>query len=50
MHEAQNGWLTDAELAGLVDRVWRARTDRYSEVRTAATRELPKVEMFAMGG
>jgi cyclic pyranopterin phosphate synthase len=41
---------TDDELAGLVDRVWRARTDRYSELRTAATRELPKVEMFAMGG
>ena len=41
---------SDDELAGIVDGVWRARTDRYSDLRTAATRELPKVEMFAMGG
>ena len=41
---------TDDELAGIVDGLWRARADRYSEVRTAATRELPRVEMFAMGG
>jgi len=41
---------TDNELAGIVDRVWRGRADRYSELRTAATGKLPKVEMFAMGG
>jgi len=41
---------TDDELAGLVDGIWRIRADRYSELRTAATGSLPKVEMFAMGG
>ena len=41
---------SDAELAALVERTWRARTDRYSELRTSATTDLPKVEMFAMGG
>jgi cyclic pyranopterin phosphate synthase len=41
---------TDAELRALVEGVWRARADRYSELRTAATRSLPKVEMFAIGG
>jgi cyclic pyranopterin phosphate synthase len=41
---------TDDELAGIVDAVWRARGDRYSELRTAATGSLAKVEMFAMGG
>jgi cyclic pyranopterin phosphate synthase len=41
---------TDADLAGFIDSVWRARTDRYSELRTEATRDLPKIEMFAIGG
>jgi len=41
---------TDDELAALIGRVWLARDDRYSEMRSAATADLPKVEMFAMGG
>jgi cyclic pyranopterin phosphate synthase len=40
----------EAEVRDLVDRTWRARVDRYSELRTEATTKLPKVEMFAMGG
>ena len=40
----------EAEVQDLVDRTWRARVDRYSELRTEATAKLPKVEMFAMGG
>ncbi len=30
--------------------VWRARTDRYSEIRSAETVDLPKVEMSYIGG
>jgi cyclic pyranopterin phosphate synthase len=41
---------TDDEVRAMIDRVWRLRGDRYSELRTAATRSLPKVEMFAIGG
>ena len=41
---------TDEELVGVPRRTWRARDDRYSELRSASTSELPKVEMFAMGG
>jgi GTP 3',8-cyclase len=41
---------TDEELAALVTTVWRVRADRYSEIRSAATERLPKVEMFALGG
>jgi cyclic pyranopterin phosphate synthase len=41
---------TDEQLAALVAEVWRARADRYSELRSAATEHLPKVEMFALGG
>jgi GTP 3',8-cyclase len=41
---------SDAELAELIAGIWTVRADRYSEVRSAATRNLPKVEMHALGG
>jgi cyclic pyranopterin phosphate synthase len=41
---------TDDDLREAIARVWRVRDDRYSELRTEATAELPRVEMFAMGG
>ncbi len=41
---------TDEDLAAFVERVWMRRGDRYSELRSAATTHLPKIEMFAMGG
>ncbi|HSO29974.1 MAG TPA: GTP 3',8-cyclase MoaA [Candidatus Sulfomarinibacteraceae bacterium] len=41
---------SDADLRALLERVWGARTDRYSELRTEATSHLPRVEMFALGG
>ena len=41
---------SDADLEALISRVWAVRTDRYSELRSAATSSLPKVEMFALGG
>jgi len=44
----------DATLTEVIRAIWHARDDRYSELRTLSTREgrpdLPKVEMFAMGG
>ena len=41
---------TDEELARAIGRIWRARTDRYSENRSANTADLPKVEMSYIGG
>ena len=41
---------SDAELSRLIGDIWRVREDRYSELRTAATAELPKVEMSYIGG
>jgi len=41
---------SDAELAELLRGVWGRRTDRYSELRTAETTTLPKVEMSYIGG
>ncbi len=41
---------SDDEIRAVIERVWHRRDDRYSEVRSEATRGLPRVEMFAMGG
>jgi cyclic pyranopterin phosphate synthase len=41
---------TDEELRAMIEAVWAARADRYSELRAAATDRLPKIEMFALGG
>jgi cyclic pyranopterin phosphate synthase len=40
----------DAELADAVRAIWSRRDDRYSDLRTSATAELPKVEMSYIGG
>jgi cyclic pyranopterin phosphate synthase len=44
------GGADDAELRDAIGAVWGRRTDRYSELRSAATEELPKVEMSYIGG
>jgi GTP 3',8-cyclase len=44
------GGISDDELAEAIAAVWRRRTDRYSELRSAATVDLPKVEMSYIGG
>jgi cyclic pyranopterin phosphate synthase len=41
---------SDAEISAAIGRIWRVRDDRYSELRTAATAGLPKVEMSYVGG
>ena len=40
----------DAELEAAIAGVWTRRTDRYSELRTEKTAELPKIEMSYIGG
>jgi GTP 3',8-cyclase len=41
---------SDQEIGRRLGSVWSARTDRYSERRTAATSQRPKVEMSYIGG
>ncbi len=41
---------TDQQLAERISSIWRRRTDRYSELRSAATSGLPKIEMSHIGG
>ncbi len=40
----------DAEVVAFIEDIWLRRGDRYSELRSASTSNLPKIEMFAMGG
>ncbi|WP_269522367.1 GTP 3',8-cyclase MoaA [Coraliomargarita parva] len=42
--------LPQDELLGRLAAIWRGRSDRYSEVRSAATPRLGKVEMSYIGG
>jgi GTP 3',8-cyclase len=44
------GGATDEELAADIRGHWSRRTDRYSELRSARTVDLPKVEMSYIGG
>jgi cyclic pyranopterin phosphate synthase len=44
------GGATDEELARDLRAHWSRRTDRYSELRSARTADLPKVEMSYIGG
>jgi cyclic pyranopterin phosphate synthase len=44
------GGADDEELTVAIADIWRARADRYSELRSAATADLPKVEMSYIGG
>jgi cyclic pyranopterin phosphate synthase len=44
------GEASDEELSEEIRRIWTRRGDRYSELRSAATADLPKVEMSYIGG
>ena len=45
----RNG-ASDEEISHLIERIWNKRSDRYSELRTENTSNLPKVEMSHIGG
>jgi len=37
-------------MSSILTSLWEARTDRYSEIRSSKTDDLPKVEMSYIGG
>ena len=41
---------SDAEIAAAIGAIWNVRADRYSEIRTAETAALRKIEMSYIGG
>jgi cyclic pyranopterin phosphate synthase len=44
------GGAPDDEIRAAISGIWSKRSDRYSEIRTAATVRLPKIEMSYIGG
>lgn len=50
LREILRSEASDEELALSIRGVWRSRSDRYSDLRTAETAALPKVEMSYIGG
>ena len=50
LREPLRSGASDEELALSIRSVWHKRSDRYSELRTAETAALPKVEMSYIGG
>ena len=44
------GGASDEDLREAIAGVWARRTDRYSEIRTERTSELPRIEMSYIGG
>ena len=50
MRELVRSGVEDDDLGAFIDGVWKARSDRYSEIRSSETRDLPKVEMSYIGG
>ncbi len=50
LREPLRAGASDEELAQAIAQIWTARDDRYSEIRSANTVELPKVEMSYIGG
>jgi cyclic pyranopterin phosphate synthase len=50
LREPLRAGASDDEIADRLRGIWSRRTDRYSELRTADTAALPKVEMSYIGG
>jgi len=44
------GTASDEAIAAAIDAIWSVRADRYSEIRTAETAPLRKIEMSYIGG
>ena len=50
LRELLRSGADDAALDAAITRIWQARTDRYSQIRMAATPSLKKIEMSYIGG
>jgi cyclic pyranopterin phosphate synthase len=50
LREPLRDGASDDQLREIVAGAWRARVDRYSELRAASTPMLPRIEMSYIGG
>jgi cyclic pyranopterin phosphate synthase len=50
LREPLRGGASDEAIRDRIGAIWGDRDDRYSELRSASTDHLPRIEMFALGG
>ncbi|NNF65364.1 MAG: GTP 3',8-cyclase MoaA [Acidimicrobiia bacterium] len=50
LRQMMRGLASDAELSAAIASIWETRDDRYSDLRSEATSDLPKIEMSYIGG
>jgi cyclic pyranopterin phosphate synthase len=50
LRDLVRGGASDDDLVAKIAALWTRRNDRYSELRTARTADLPKIEMSYIGG
>ncbi len=50
LRDLVRGTTDGATLRAAIEAIWAVRDDRYSELRSQATNDLPRIEMFAIGG
>jgi len=50
LRDVMRGGASDEAIAGVVRGLWEERGDRYSEIRSSETADLPRVEMSFIGG
>ncbi len=50
LRRLQRSGVSDAEISQTIRSIWLGRDDRYSEIRSSRTAELPRVEMSTIGG
>ena len=50
LRDLLRGGFSDLQVGNAIAAVWGGRADRYSQLRTAATARVPKVEMSYIGG
>ncbi|MDE2829245.1 MAG: GTP 3',8-cyclase MoaA [Gemmatimonadota bacterium] len=50
LRDALRQGASNADLRDQITRIWRRRTDRYSEIRSAHTLATRKIEMYQIGG
>jgi cyclic pyranopterin phosphate synthase len=50
LREPLRGGATDEELGEVIRQIWSKREDRYSEIRSAETKGVRRIEMSYIGG
>ena len=50
LRDPMRAGASDEEIERIIRGVWERRTDRYSEIRSGRSADLPRIEMSYIGG